>query len=105
MDDTIQRVLTNLEQFKLQRQLERRRRERLKCLHLVVAVVTILLLAGLGVAVRVTRLRYSETWLQTIFLDSLVNKPISQTCERQTTSQSSIHHGLEPGLSRVRCPA
>ena len=58
MDDTIQRVLTNLEQFKLQRQLERRRRERLKCLHLVVAVLTILLLAGLGVAVRV---RETET--------------------------------------------
>ena len=54
MDDTIQRVMTNLEQFKLQRQLERRRRERLKCLHLVLAVLTILLLAGLGVATRVT---------------------------------------------------
>lgn len=53
MDDTIQRVMTNLEQFKLQRQVERRRRERLKCLHLVVAVLTILLLAGLGVALRV----------------------------------------------------
>ena len=54
MDDTIQRVMTNLEQFKLQRQLERRRRERLKRLHLVLAVLTILLLAGLGVATRVT---------------------------------------------------
>ena len=55
MDDTIQRVMTNLEQFKLQRQLERRRRERVKCLHLVVALLAILLLAGLGVALRVTQ--------------------------------------------------
>ena len=53
MDDTIARVMTNLEQFKLQRQLERRRRERLKCLHLVLAVVVILLIAALGVALRV----------------------------------------------------
>ena len=54
VDDTIQRILTNLEQFKLQRQRERSRRERLKCLHLVLAVLTILLVASLGVGLRVS---------------------------------------------------
>ena len=54
VDDTIQRVMTNLEEFKLQRQRERRRRERMKCLHLVLAVIFILLVASLGVGLRVT---------------------------------------------------
>ena len=53
VDDTIQRVITNLEAFKVQRQTERRRRERLKCLHLVLAVLAMLLIACLGVGLRV----------------------------------------------------
>ena len=82
MDDTIARVMTNLEQFKLQRQLERRRRERLKCLHLVLAVVMILLLAALGVGLRVGERRVRLTGLSSAhFLDSDVNKAISSTCE------------------------
>ena len=77
-DILIQRVMTNLEEFKLQRQLERRRRERLKCLHLVLAVVMILLLAALGVGLRVGERRVRLTGLSSAhFLDSDVNKAIS----------------------------
>ena len=67
MDDTIQRVMTNLEQFKLQRQLERRRRERLKCLHLELAVVMILLPAALGVGLRVGERTVRLTGLSSFF--------------------------------------
>ena len=53
MDDTIKRVLAKVEQIKIQRRTERRKRERLKCLYLVVAVVAILLLAVGVVSIRV----------------------------------------------------
>ena len=53
MDDTIKRVLAKVEKIKIQRRTERRKRERLKCLYLVVAVVAILLLAVGVVSIRV----------------------------------------------------
>eukprot|EP00090_Calanus_glacialis_P008314 TRINITY_DN16625_c0_g1_i2.p1 TRINITY_DN16625_c0_g1~~TRINITY_DN16625_c0_g1_i2.p1 ORF type:complete len:241 (-),score=81.42 TRINITY_DN16625_c0_g1_i2:16-738(-) len=53
MDDTIRRVLAKVEKIKIQRRTERQKRERLKCLYLVVAVAAILALAFAVVGVRV----------------------------------------------------
>ena len=53
MDDAIKRVLAKVAEIKVQRRKERKKRERLKCLHLVVAVFLILLLAFVVVGIRV----------------------------------------------------
>ena len=53
MEDAIKRVVSNDERLALQRAGERRRRERTKCLHLVIAITLMLILAGLVVGIRV----------------------------------------------------
>ena len=66
MDDAIKRVLAKVSEIKIQRRNERKKRERLKCLHLVIAIIMILLFALAVVGIRVRRFFLCEFCFQVL---------------------------------------